>query len=74
MSPTIKDLIMEFFMDHPNKPIKNHIVVKWVNEEYRKAHGKTPATVSGNINQLYHDQKLIHLKTGSYKYDPNFER
>ena len=74
MSTTIKGLIMEFFMDHPNKPIKNHIVTQWVNEEYRKAHDKPPATVSGNINQLHHEKRLIHVGYKVYKYDPDYDR
>ena len=49
-------------------------MVKWVSDQYFKAHGEPPATVSGNINQLHHEKRLIHLKTGIYKYDPDFER
>ena len=74
MRITIKSLIIKFFMEHPNKLIKNHIVVERVDEQYYKARGKYPVNVSVNINHLHLEGRLIHVGYRVYKYDPDYDR
>lgn len=74
MVKTIQGLIMEFFRNRPNQWVKSAIVGEWVSEQYFKARGKYPKSVSTNVNMLHHKGKLISNNNGYYKYDPDYER
>lgn len=71
MSFTIKDFIMEFFKNRPNQVFHTSTVDGWVTQQYRKVHGKSPIGVSTDVNQLYHEGRLLCVGHGLYKYDPD---
>ena len=73
MRITIKLLVMEFFMNHPNTEFETSTVDDWVNEEYRKAHGKSPRGTSGDIGTLHRTGRLMRVRPGVYKYDPDLD-
>ena len=73
MRITIKLLVMEFFMNHPNTEFETSTVDDWVNEEYRKAHGKYPRGTSGDIGTLHRTGRLMRVRPGVYKYDPDLD-
>ena len=73
MKITIKSLIMEFFMNNPNKEFETPIVGDWVREQYHKAHGKYPANVGTNVADLHRKGRLERIRHGVYKYDPDLD-
>lgn len=70
MSKSISDLIMEFFKKHPKENIPHGPVVDWVEERYRKLYKKKPRDTWRAIRKLHQEGKLIKVKKGVYKYDP----
>ena len=74
MSTTIQGLIMEFFMDRPNKEFETPIAGNWVREQYHKAHGKEPANVGRNVADLHRKRRLKRVRPGVYKYDPDLDK
>lgn len=73
MPKTIRELVMEYFVNHPNQELSHTPVVTWVIEQYRQEHGKSPQDPWRTIRQLHQDGKLIKVRKGVYKYDPNYE-
>lgn len=73
MRRTIKSLVMEFFMNHPNTEFETATVDDWVNEEYHKAHGKYPRGTSGDLGTLHRTGRLMRVRQGIYKYDPDLD-
>jgi 5-methylcytosine-specific restriction endonuclease McrA len=74
MSKTISDLIMEYFKKHPKEDLKHGPVVDWVEEQYLKLYKKKPRDTWRSIRRLYQEGKLIKVKKGVYRYDPDFVR
>lgn len=62
---------MEFFRNRPNRVFHTSTVDGWVAQQYRKVHGKSPIGVSTDVNQLYHEGRLLRVGHGLYKYDPD---
>ena len=73
MRITIKSLVMEFFISHPNTEFETATVDDWVNEQYQKAHGKSPRGTSGDLGTLHRTGRLIRVRQGVYKYDPDLD-
>lgn len=72
MPKTISDLIIEYFKTHPKKDIKHGPVVDWVTEQWLKNHDKPPRDPWRVIRQLHQDGKLLKIKKGIYRYDPDY--
>ena len=72
MAKTIRELVMTYFRNHPNEELPHDPVVDWVTEQYRQEHGNPPRDPWRTIRQLHQDGKLIKVKKGVYKYDPNY--
>lgn len=70
MPKTISDLIMEYFKNHPKEDLKHGPVVDWVEEQYRKLYGRKPRDIWRGIRRLYQEGKLIKVKKGIYRYEP----
>jgi hypothetical protein len=70
---TISDLIMEYFQAHPNVELRHAPVVDWVEEQYIALYGieKKPRDIWRATRKLYEKGKLIQVKKGVYKYDPD---
>ncbi|MBU2597747.1 MAG: HNH endonuclease [Actinobacteria bacterium] len=68
---TINELIMKYFMDHPNKELKHGPVVDWVTEQWLEEHDTPPRDPWRSIRKLHQEGKLIKVKKGVYKYDPD---
>lgn len=71
MATTQTDLIMEFFKNNPNRPIKHAEVVDWVTEEYKNRTGKVFRDPDRTIRNLHQVGILIKHSKGVYEYDPN---
>jgi len=71
MEKTIKQLIMEYFTNHPNKELKHGPVVDWVEEQYLKLYGKKPRDTWRGIRGLYQEGVLIKVRKGVYRYIPD---
>lgn len=68
---SISDLIIEFFQMHPREDMPHGPVVDWVEEQYRKLYEKKPRDIWRAIRKLHQDGKLIKVKKGVYRYDPD---
>lgn len=73
MAKTIRELVLEYFKNHPNKELSHAPVVDWVTEQYQKEHGDPPRDPWRTIRQLHQEGKLIKVRIGVYKYDPYYE-
>ncbi len=70
-SKTISELVKEYFINHPNKDLPHGPVVDWVTEQWLKEHDKPPRDPWRAIRKLHQEGKLIKIKKGVYRYDPN---
>ena len=73
MAKTIRELVLEFFVNHPNEELSHGPVVDWVTEQYVQEHGNPPRDPWRTIRQLHQEGKLIKVRQGIYEYDPNYE-
>lgn len=71
MAKSINELIMEYFHKHPNENMRHGPVVDWVTKQYLKNHPEPPRDVWRTIRNLYQEGKLIKVKKGIYRYDPD---
>ena len=67
---TQADLVMEYFVKNPNRPIAHPEVVDWLTSEYPNRTGKTFRDPDRAIRKLSQEGKLVKLRKGVYKYDP----
>ena len=72
MKKSINDLIIEFFKKHPNEDMPHGPVVDWVEGKYLKLYGKKSRDTWRQIRKLHQEGKLIKVKKGIYKYDPDY--
>lgn len=72
MPKTISDLIMEYFKKHPRENLKHGPVVDWVEEQYLKLYKRKPRDTWRSIRRLYQEGKLIKVKKGVYRYEPEY--
>jgi len=63
---------MEYFKEHPKEELEHGPVVDWVTLEWLKEHEKPPRDPWRAIRRLYQAGKLIKMKQGVYKYDPDY--
>jgi len=74
LGKTVSDLVMEYFRSHTKQDLKHGPVVDWVEEQYLKLYGKKPRDTWRAIRRLYQEGKLIKVKKGVYRYDPEYVR
>lgn len=65
---------MEYFKAHPKQDLQHGPVVDWVEEQYLKLYGKKPRDTWRAIRRLSQEGKLIKVKKGVYRYDPEHVR
>jgi 5-methylcytosine-specific restriction endonuclease McrA len=70
LGKTVSDLAMEYFRSHPKQDLQHGPVVDWVEEQYLKLYGKKPRDTWRAIRRLYQEGKLIKVRKGIYRYDP----
>ena len=70
---SIKELILEYFHAHPNEELPHAPVVDWVSEQRVKMGYKRPSDPWREIRKLHQEGKLINVRKGIYKYDPDYE-
>ena len=73
MRPSRKSLIMDFFKKHPNTEKHTAEVYEGVKESF-EVHGKKQQDISTDVNQLHHEGRLIKVRLGVYKYDPDYDQ
>lgn len=71
MAKTVPELILEFFRNHPTEEFGPSDAVDWVTPRYQKEHGEPPRDVPRDIRRLAQKRKLIRVRYGVYKYNPN---
>ncbi len=70
-NPTIRDLIMEYFIKHPYQDIPHGPVVDYVEAIYFNLYRKKPRDSWREIRRLHQEGMLIKVKKGIYRYDPD---
>ena len=70
---TIRQLVIDFFTNHPNIEFEHAPVVDWVTEQRIAMGYNPPRDVWRMVRQLHQDGKLVKVRKGVYKYDPNYE-
>ena len=68
---TQTELVMEYFMTRPNRDIEHPEVVDWLTKEYQERTGGTFRDPDRAIRKLAQAGKLIKIRKGVYKYDPD---
>ncbi len=66
---TQADLVMEYFMSHPNRDIPHNEIVPWLLSEHEKRSGKPFADPDRQIRMLSQKGFLIKKAKGIYCYD-----
>lgn len=69
---TQQELLIEYFVNHPNKEIHHPEVVDWALKEYTKRTGEVFRDPDRGIRLLYQKGLLIKIAKGVYKYDPEY--
>jgi len=72
MAKTISELIMEYFVNHPNEDIEHGSVVDWVTEQWLIDHDIPPRDPWRAVRKLHQEGNLIKVRKGVYKYDPDY--
>jgi 5-methylcytosine-specific restriction endonuclease McrA len=68
---TIRELVQEYFQQHPNIDLAHGPVVDWVTEQWRaQGHEKPPRDPWRVIRRLHQEGWLIKVRKGVYQYDP----
>ena len=70
---TIRQLVIDFFTNHPNIEFEHSPVVDWVTKQRVAMGYNPPRDVWRMVRQLYQDGMLIQVEKGIYKYDPEYE-
>jgi predicted restriction endonuclease len=71
MESSQADLIMEYFMAHPNRDIEHPEIVDWATAEHLKRTGKVFRDPDRAIRKLHQQGMLIKVSKGVYRYDPD---
>jgi len=66
-----KEFIFQFYKNNPNQNIKHDTIISTVTEEWTTMYGKPRADPDRAIRKLYEEGKLIKVKKGVYRYDPD---
>jgi 5-methylcytosine-specific restriction endonuclease McrA len=61
---------MEYFRAHPNVELEHGRVVDWVTEQWLKEHDAPPRDPWRAIRKFHQEGKLVKVRKGVYKYDP----
>jgi 5-methylcytosine-specific restriction endonuclease McrA len=68
---TIRELVQEYFQQHPNVDLPHGHVVDWVTEQWLNQGYKTPPRDPWRvIRRLHQEGWLIKVRKGVYRYDP----
>jgi len=68
---TIRELVQEYFQQHPNTDLPHGPVVDWITEQWRLQGNETPPRDPWRvIRHLHQEGWLIKVRKGVYRYDP----
>lgn len=70
MTTSVRDLLLQYFIDHPNQELEHGPVVDWVTEQWLMDHNTPPRDPWRTIRALHQAGILIKVRKGVYKYDP----
>lgn len=71
---TQRDLVLEYFRDHPDEDVEHPQIVDWVVSEYKERTGRVFRDPDRQIRNLYSDGFLVKIKKGVYRYDPQSKK
>lgn len=71
MTVSVRDLLMQYFINHPNQELEHGPVVDWVTEQWLIEHNTPPRDPWRAIRALHQEGFLIKVRKGVYKYDPD---
>jgi len=65
---TQEEIVMEYFINNPNRDIRHPEIVDWVTSEFLKRTGKVFRDPDRGIRKLSQKGFLIKVSKGSYRY------
>jgi len=69
MTRSVRDLLLEYFTNHPDQELEHGPVVDWVTEQWLLEHNTPPRDPWRSIRALHQQGFLIKVRKGIYKYD-----
>ena len=69
MTRSVRDLLLEYFTNHPYQELEHGPVVDWVTEQWLLEHNTPPRDPWRSIRALHQQCFLIKVRKGIYKYD-----
>lgn len=70
MTTPLRDLILEYFKEHPNQELEHGPDVDWATDQWLREHDTPPRDPWRSIRALHQEGILIKVRKGVYKYDP----
>jgi 5-methylcytosine-specific restriction endonuclease McrA len=67
-----KEFIFQYYKDNPHKDIKHDTIISTVTKEWIKISERPFADPDRAIRKLYEEGRLIKVKKGVYRYDPDY--
>ena len=67
---TQRDIVLEYYRNHPNRDIPHPEIVDWLTAEYQRLTGKVFRDPDRQIRSLHQEGMLIKVGRGVYRYDP----
>jgi hypothetical protein len=73
-SKSVRELIMDYFREHPSVDMPHGPVVDWVTEQYLTQHDHPPRDTWRAIRKLHQEGRLVKVRKGVYRYEPDSVR
>ena len=75
MAKTVEQLILDFFINHPNTEFRHAPIDEWVTAQYviENEGSSPPQDVRRAVRHLAQIGRLIKVRRGIFKYDPDYD-
>lgn len=67
-----KEFIFQYYKNNPNRDIEHQEIVPAVTKAWENQYGTTLADPDRAIRTLFEQGRLIKIKKGVYRYDPDY--
>ncbi|WP_036487614.1 HNH endonuclease [Myxosarcina sp. GI1] len=67
-----KEFIFQYYLERPNRAIKHQDIIPKIVEAWQELYETPLADPDRAIRKLFEEGRLVKVKKGVYKYDPNY--